>query len=165
MKVAIVYYSFSGNTQNVCEFIMNKLNKEGIATSPIVLKPKRETRSFFNQGWLAFLRREVELLNIENIKTLSEYDFVIVASPVWAFTITPAMRSYLNKAQGLKGKKCAVLLTAGGIKGAGRALEEFVSLIKGMEGEVVFKKVLVGKQTKDKEYLEEELKYLFEAVY
>ncbi len=164
MKVAIIYYSFSGNTQRMCEFLLDKLSRKEVLAEQIVLKPKKETRSFFTQGRLAFLRKEVELLNIEDNMSLAAYDFIIFASPVWAFTITPAMRSYISKAQGLQRKKCAALLTAGSIKGAGRALDEFVSLIRGIEGEVVFRKVVVGKRTKDREYLEEELRPLLKPL-
>ncbi len=164
MKVAVIYYSFSGNTRNMCEFISEELNKKGYPTASIVLKPKKETTSFFSQGREAFLRREIELLDIEAIRDISSYDFVIFASPVWAFTITPAMRSYLKKVQGLKEKKCLALLTAGSIKGAGKVLREFVLLITARGGKVWFKKALKGNHTKDKGYLREKLTPALELI-
>jgi flavodoxin len=40
-----------------------------------------------------------------------EYDLIIVGTPVWAWSPTPAIRTYIEKNSGLSGKKVALFFT------------------------------------------------------
>jgi hypothetical protein len=46
-------------------------------------------------------------------KNPAEYDLMVLATPVWAWTVTPAMRTYLIQTKGKIGK-AAFLCTMGG---------------------------------------------------
>ncbi len=164
MKVAVVYYSFTGNTKRASEFIARHLNHKGIQTDVIVLHPEKEGSSFFRQGWQAFSYQEVNLQRLDEIKNLSAYDFIIFASPVWAFTITPALRSYLKRAEGLDSKHTGIILTAGSGLGVKKALRDAVALVTAKGSTVKFHKVLTGSKSGDTTYLKNELQPLLEEI-
>jgi flavodoxin len=44
----------------------------------------------------------------------TEYDLIIVGTPVWSWSPTPAIRTYLAKNKGLSGKKVALFFTQNG---------------------------------------------------
>ncbi len=161
-KVAVVFYSFSGNTKRASLFLKKKLEEKGYLCDFVELRPKREVRSFLKQGFMAFLKRE---LSLEEIKTdLSEYDLVILASPVWAFTITPALRTYLNRVEGLKGRNVGCFLTFGSGTGKDKALRELKDILEKKGANILFSKTIVGKNTKEEAYLEREFRSLWEYL-
>ena len=118
------------------------------------LKPYNEDSSFFKQCREAFLKKEPELTGAEY--DLEEYDFVIFATPVWAFTIAPALRSYLNKVEGLKNKKAGFILTYGSGVGVNKTKKELKQILNNKEAAVGFGLSLKGSKVSDKEYLEKE---------
>jgi len=154
MKIAVVYYSFSGNTHNAILFLQKTLEAKVHQVQTIRLKPSREESSFFKQGRDAFLKKEAELSGCDY--NLAQYDFVIFATPVWAFTITPALRSYLNRVEGLENKRTSFVLTFGSGVGVNKTKRELGRILKGKEAIVEFALSLKGSKTKDKEYLQSE---------
>ena len=90
-KILVVYYSRTGKTQRVGLEIANKLgaDKEDIAD----MKDRRR----IIVGWLisgkdASLQKTTK---IQYKKDPSKYDLVVIGTPVWAWTIPPAIRTYL----------------------------------------------------------------------
>jgi flavodoxin len=162
MKIAIIFYSFSGNTKRACLFLKDNLSTKNICVDLIELKPKKEETSFFKQGLQAFLKKKVELKEVDF--GLEKYDFVVFASGVWAFTITPTLATYLEKVKNLKNKKVACFLTFGSGAGSKKALEELESILREKGAHILFSKNLSGKKTKDKNYLEENFKSLLEII-
>ena len=72
----------------------------------------------------ATLKRETK---IRFKKDPEKYDLVIIGTPIWAWTITPAVRAYLNQnKENLKEKKLAFFCTMGGSgdKGAFSEMEK-----------------------------------------
>lgn len=111
MKTLIVYYSYSGNTDRVAKLCAEKLKVKGEVTLQR-LKPKNEITGFGAQCRAAFTGQRAELG--EGVSyDVSPYDLVIIGSPVWAFAPVPAVNTYLDKVNGLHGKKAAILLTSG----------------------------------------------------
>jgi flavodoxin len=159
MKAAIIFYSFSGNTKKACLFLMRKLIAKNIDTDLIELRLKDEETSFFKQGKQAFFKYTPELLNANS--NLEQYDFIVFASPVWAFTFTPALRSYLHKITDLENKKIAFFLTYGSGLGKGKAKDELEIALKERNGQLLFSKDFLGTKTKDDSYLEEQFSPLF----
>jgi flavodoxin len=111
MKTLIVYYSFSGNTDRVAKLWAEKLKAKGEVTLQC-LKPKDEITGFGAQCRAAFTGQRAQLEDGISFDA-SPYDLVIIGCPVWAFAPAPAMNTYLDKVNGLHGKKAAVLLTSG----------------------------------------------------
>ena len=111
MKTLIVYYSYSGNTDRVAKLWAEKLRAKGDVTLQR-LKPKNEITGFGAQCRAAFTGKRAQLEEGAGFD-VSPYDLVIIGSPVWAFAPVPAINTYLDKVNGLHGKKAAVLLTSG----------------------------------------------------
>ena len=108
MGTLVVYYSRTGNTRFVAEKIAESLNAE---TCEIVDKKKREGRlGFIKSGYEATRKK---LTDIEVSKTIDNYDFVIIGTPVWAGKITPAIRTFITK-NDFSGKQLACFVTLDG---------------------------------------------------
>lgn len=153
MKIALVYYSFSGKTQRAAEHLRQELVSRNQEAVVIEIKPQVEERNFFRQCLAACFKKKTELKSSLNYE-LSEFDYVIFASAVWAFTITPALRSYLEKAEGLQNKKAGCFLTYGSGTGARKALKELEGILLGKGTNLVYSECLQGLKTKNKNYLE-----------
>ena len=162
MKVAIVFYSFSGNTKRAAMFLQERFTNRGVQCTMVDLRPEKEEKSFFKQSVQAFLKKEV-LLEKRN-KIVSEYDFIIFGSPVWAFTIAPALRSFLDNIVGFKKQKVACFLTYGSGLGKDKALSELERQIKGKGGHLLFSRNLKGSETKFNSYLNDQFNSLLEMV-
>jgi menaquinone-dependent protoporphyrinogen IX oxidase len=158
MNILAVFYSFSGNTEKVCSFLKNELCKKGHSVDIVKLKPEKEETTFINQTNAARRNQISKLKNTEF--NVSPYQLVVFASPVWAFTITPALRSYLEKCEGLQGKNAAAILTCGSAITSGRALKELEGKIAAKGGAVIFSEYVVGGKAGDGRYLEGRLKKL-----
>jgi len=163
MRLALVYYSFSGKTQRAVEYLQQELISKNQEVVVIEIKPQVEERNFFKQCLAAYFKKKIEFQSTLNYY-LSEFDYVIFASAVWAFTITPALRSYLEKAEGLQDKKAGCFLTYGSGTGARKALRELEGILESKGANVVYSKVLQGDKTKDKNYLEEKFNSLPETL-
>jgi len=145
-----------------CLFLARKLRAKSIEADLIELKPKNEARSFFKQGGQAFFKDKIELAEVNY--DVNGYDFIIFASPVWAFTFAPALRAYLDKIINLKEKKTACFLTFGSGLGKGKALVELESLLRDKKSRFIFSTDFAGSKTKDNAYLEKVFKSLFEIL-
>ena len=117
MKVAVIYFSLTGNTQKVADEIMNVLTEKGITFSRIPLKAVK--RCFLVNFLKALFRGREE---IEEGWDLSGFDFIFLGSPVWAFSPHPSVNTFLEKSTGLEGKKGTVFVTYGGGLGKERTL-------------------------------------------
>lgn len=122
MKTLITYYSFSGNTDRVAKLWAEKLKAKGEVTLER-LKPKDEITGFGAQCRAAFTGQRAQLEDAVRYD-VSPYDFIIIGSPVWAFAPVPAINTYLDKVNGLHGKKAAILLTSGSGVGVKRCFRK-----------------------------------------
>lgn len=122
MKALVVYYSRDGNTK----FVANEVAKS-LKADVEALTDKKNRKGIFGYilgGRDALLGRETE---IGELKYGPEtYDLVIVGTPVWAHSVAPAVRTYLNKNE-LSGKKAAFFCTYGG-SGAEQVLGQLAGL-------------------------------------
>jgi flavodoxin len=162
MKIGIIYYSFSGNTKKACEFLKAKMSGLGYGVETVEVRLKEEERSFLGQGKAASQRSTPEITNPD--LSLERFDLAVFASPVWAFTFTPALRSFLAACTLPPGKKCACFLTCGSSLLSGNALKEFSGAIAEKGGTVVFAEYISGKKTSDSVYLEQRFAPLFKNI-
>jgi flavodoxin len=109
-KILVVYYSKTGNTKNVAEKISKFLKTD---IEQIIDKTDRSGI----KGWLMGGRDAMKKKDTKIIfkKNPSKYDLVIIGTPTWAWTVTPAVRTYLRKNK--KIKKVAFFGTNGGTPG------------------------------------------------
>jgi len=111
MNILITYYSYSGNTDKVVNLWSDKLKERALVVVQR-LKPKQEITGFVGQCRAAFTKQRASLENGVDYDA-SQYDLVVIGCPVWAFAPVPAMNTYLDRLNGLHGKRAIVLLTSG----------------------------------------------------
>ena len=157
MRGAVVFYSFSGNTRRAVEYLKESLALKNIEAEAIELEPNLEERRFIKQCLDAFSKKKPGLRGSLDYN-LSGFDYMVFASPVWAFRIAPALRSYLDKLVSLKNKKALCFLTYGSGAGAQKALGELENILKDKGASPIDSLLLAGYKTKNRDYLEEKLK-------
>ncbi|MFH0830044.1 MAG: flavodoxin [Candidatus Aenigmatarchaeota archaeon] len=109
MRTLVAYYSRTGNTRKVAGEIAKELKAD---LDEIVDKKSRKGPI----GWLRAGRDAMRGSHtpFEIRKDPKNYNVVIVGTPVWAFTVVPAVRAYLAKN---RPKKVAFFCTCGGNPG------------------------------------------------
>jgi len=110
MKVLTVYYSRSGNTERLAQEIATRMG----ADIDRIVDRKDRGRTF--NGWLIAGKDASQKMETDIVfdKDPDEYDLVIVGTPVWAWTMSPAVRTYLGQHPF---KKVAFFCTYGALKG------------------------------------------------
>lgn len=123
MKTLVVYYSRTGNTRKVAESIskMLKCDIEEI----VDMKNRKGILGFLGAGRDTVFNK---LTRINVKKDPSEYDMVIIGTPIWVGNMTVAIRTYLNLYKG-KFKHVAFFCTMGG-SGDKRAFKNMEELIE-----------------------------------
>ena len=110
-KKAIVYYSYGNNTRKIVDEILKTINADVYE-----IKPKTP----FIDDYETFVKQEEnkqgqdEIIEIDypNIK-LKEYDTIILGTPVWWYTMSSPIRSFL-KQNDFTGKTIIPFATNGG---------------------------------------------------
>ncbi|MFO7952631.1 MAG: flavodoxin [Bacillota bacterium] len=99
MNIGIIVYSQSGNTDFVAGMLQEKLVQLGheAAIEKIAIDGK--------------IPAEAGKFTITKAPLVDQYDFVIIGSPVQAFSLNPAMAAYLENLSGLQGKDVALYVT------------------------------------------------------
>ncbi|MDR0676832.1 MAG: flavodoxin [Elusimicrobiota bacterium] len=126
-KVLIVYYSFSGNTKSIAEKIQN------ITGGDLY---KVEINQDYNNSPQLYLisKKQINTKNYPELKNsipdFSLYDLIFIGSPVWWYTVSPPILSFLSKANFL-GKKIVPFATHGG--NIGNFFEDFRKNVKNAE--------------------------------
>ena len=111
MKTAIVYYSLQGNVRYVCEKVAKELGADLIELVPVKAYPDKGMIKFLWGGSAVTFKKKPEL---EPYKfNADDYELVILATPVWASSFTPPLRTFLEDNE-LTGKKIAVIATSAG---------------------------------------------------
>ena len=157
MKTAVVFYSFEGNCALVAKVIRDALNAD---IFEIKTKDKKKRTGFAKYLWGGFqvvMRKKPELepLSID----IKSYDLIILGTPVWAASPTPAMFSFLSKTE-ITGKKIALFCCHAG--GKGGIFDKFKALIPGnnIVGEIDFNNPAKGEIAQLKQRIDEWLKTL-----
>lgn len=126
MKRIIIYYSYGGNTRHVAEHMQKALNAD-LAEIKTAEPYTGSYNDVVDQG-----QREVEsgfLPKLQPVDAdLSQYDTVILGTPVWWYTFAPAMASFLSGAD-LSGKKVYPFATNGGW--LGHTFKDFAKACRG----------------------------------
>ncbi len=111
MKTLIVYYSLEGNTAWMAERIAAKLSADLLRLVPKKAYPDKGFRKFFWGGKSAMMKESPELEPYT--AELSGYDRIVFASPVWAGTFAPPLRTFIRK-ESPREKQFAFALCSGG---------------------------------------------------
>jgi flavodoxin len=119
MKSLVVYYTRTGATEKVALDIAERLGSE--VEKILDLKKRKGLFGFLSGGKDSVGKK---LTQIDTLKKDPEkYDVIIVGTPVWAGTMAPAIRTYLNIHHP---KKAAFFCTCG--NSSGRAFPDMLEL-------------------------------------
>ncbi|HUF35223.1 MAG TPA: flavodoxin [Gemmatimonadales bacterium] len=108
-RALVAYYSRSGNTQRVAAVLAAEL---GADLEPIVDRRSR-------RGLLGYLRAARDAIRGRDTeidpprRDPARYDLLVVGTPVWGSSVTPAVRTYLRGRAGTL-PEVAMFLTHGG---------------------------------------------------
>ena len=109
MRSLVVYYSRTGITKKVAESISARMSSD---IEVVVDKTDRSgPKVYFSGGRDAITKKLTEIQ--APAKDPSDYDIVILGTPVWALTMAPAIRSYIAKNKD-RFRKVAFFATQGG---------------------------------------------------
>jgi flavodoxin len=113
MKTLVVYYTRTGNSKFAAETIAAEL---GADIEEVVDLKKRQGRlAYMSCGRDAMREKETEIAPTK--RNPADYDLIVIAQPVWAFSPTPAIRTYVNRSD-LSGKKVALFFGGSNLRQA-----------------------------------------------
>ena len=111
MKTLIVYYSLEGNTQWAAEQIAGRLGADTLRLVPKAAYPDKGFKKFLFGGKSAVMKEVPELEPYE--ADVSKYERIILATPVWAGTLAPPLRTFLQR-EDLSGRRFALVASSMG---------------------------------------------------
>lgn len=94
-KTIVIYHSYTGHTKMVADYI-----KEKLRCDILELKSKTPFSNDYQTVVDMYENNSIndKVIELEEINiNLDEYDKVILGSPVWWYTITPVITSFLKK--------------------------------------------------------------------
>lgn len=100
-KKLVVFFSYTGNTKKIAESIQKKLNCDILEIKPVKPYSTDYQTVVDEEQNNESSKKKPEIQSID--KDLSQYDEIIVGSPVWWYTIAPVIRTFLSE-NDLKGK-------------------------------------------------------------
>lgn len=109
MKTIIYFYTLSGHCEQLSKKIADQMQCE---RERILEKKKRLSKGFlrFLNGGAAMQKKTAEITAVKN--NPEQFDRIIVITPFWAASPTPAIRGFLEKYQEpLTGKKLGLIVT------------------------------------------------------
>jgi DNA-binding transcriptional ArsR family regulator len=106
IKACVIFYSYSGITRRVAEGIRNA---SGCDLVEVKTKEPYTSFSVYTKGVLRSRKEACDLIEPAEID-VSNYDFFIIGTPVWAWRPAPAINAAVQALRGCKGK-IAVLFT------------------------------------------------------
>ena len=94
MKTAIVYYSMHGNVRYVAETVSKELDADLIELVPKKAYPDKGMVKFLWGGSAVAFKKKPDLEPYAF--NSSDYELVIIATPVWASSFTPPLRTFFE---------------------------------------------------------------------
>jgi flavodoxin len=149
MESLVVYYSRTGNAKFIAEKIAANIGAD--AEEIIDLKKRSGPIGFLSGGKDATQGKETKIG--ETKFSSKDYNLIIIGTPVWSSSPTPAIRTYI-KHNDLSGKKVAIFLTT--TKQNQKALEKTKVLLSSSQiiGELMLEEPLKKKEEAEKTIIE-----------
>lgn len=122
-KTVVIYYSRSGNTKQIADYIKEKIGADVIQLETVNTYPSDD------KEMLAYTQEEQrkgerpELKNENN--NIADYDTILLGYPIWWGEIATPVYTFLDK-HDLSGKKIAPFVTSGssGLSGTPNAIKK-----------------------------------------
>ena len=127
----VIYYSFSGNSKKVAEYVKNKIGANLLELEPLI-PFSDDYDTVVNEWQNNDIKRDVEIKPIST--DLSKYSKVVLITGTWWYGITPVMKKFL-KENDLDGKD--VIVAASNAGWLGHCFKDYETLVKGnIKGEL-----------------------------
>lgn len=103
-KILVIYYSFTGNSKKVAEYVKNKLNADILELEPSI--PFSSDYDEVVEEWQNNdIKRDVDIKSIDI--DISKYEKIVLITCTWWYGISPVMKKFL-KDYDLSGKDIIV---------------------------------------------------------
>jgi flavodoxin len=106
MKSLVVYYTRTGNTKFVAETIAAEMGSD--IEEVVDLKNRQGKLGWMSAGRDGTAGKETQIAQTTRVP--SDYDLVIIGTPIWAWRPSAAIRTYLGK-NDFSGRKLALFFT------------------------------------------------------
>lgn len=107
LKIGIVYYSRTGNTKQAARILEEKLKQQKADVELLEIQHVKKP-GFFKAGSAASKQTDLPIANTDF--NLKKYDYIIAGTPIWAGKPAPFVKTFMNKAKNIKGKKAAIFM-------------------------------------------------------
>ena len=126
MKIAVIYYSYEGNSAMVADLIKTAARADVYEIKTVNEKKRTGFAKYFWGGCQVVLKKRPALkpLSVD----LNAYELIILGTPVWAGSPAPALVSFLSERR-ITGKKIALYCCYNG--GKGQVFEKLKALLPG----------------------------------
>ena len=135
MKVALVYYSRTGNTEAVVRLLRNALKDCGAEVEEFRIKASREYSPPLHLNPRLVIDTLIKKGTDISLEPAgfdpSKYDVVVVASPIWIGTLSSPVQQFLRSHAG--GLKKYVVLTTSGLRVRCGAISKKAENISGVK--------------------------------
>jgi flavodoxin len=148
VKTLVVCYTRTGNSKFAAETIAAEL---GADIEEVVDLKKRQGRlAYMSCGRDAMSGKETEIAPTTG--NPADYELIVIVQPVWAWSPTPAIRTYVNR-NGLYGKKVALFFGGFNLR---QAVEKTKALMPNptFVGELALDEPLKKKEEAEKKIVE-----------
>jgi flavodoxin len=128
MKIGIIVHSQTGHTLSVADALKAKLASAGHSVNIERISPVEPKQT------------DPKKVQLEKLPDPTQYDALVFAAPVQAFSVSPVMKAYLEKLPSLTGKKAAIFVTKGlpfKWTGGNKAISQIKSAVESKGGNVV----------------------------
>lgn len=126
-KSLIIYYSWSGNTRTIAEYIKEFTNGDIFEIKPVKEYPSNYLRCVIQARYELSANKHPELQ--EYLEDIDEYDTIYIGYPNWWGTMPMVMHSLLELLD-FKGKTVKPFVTSGS-GGMGKSRKELDKLCEG----------------------------------
>ena len=126
MKGIVIYYSYHNNTRNIAKKIAKAKNYDLLELSPVIPFTTDYQKLVSDEERKMDLRETVQINPIEI--DFNQYDAIVLGTPVWWYTLTSPMRTFLRSYDLSSIKKIDAFATNGGW--VGHTKEEFSEYVK-----------------------------------
>lgn len=122
-KKLVCYYSHTGHTQKIAEVIAESVGAD--VERIIDAKSREGALGYLTAGRDAMFKRQSRIQPA--MKDPSQYNLVILGTPIWAWNLSPPMRTYISHHKA-KFNQVAFFCTEGA-SGGNRAFRQMANLI------------------------------------
>lgn len=153
MNIGIIIHSKTGHTHSAAEKLQEKLLKAGHSVSIEKLSPVGDAYP------------GIKNLQLQNHPKIDEFEGLVFAAPVWAFTVSPVMAAYLEQLISLRGKKAACFVMMGfpfAWMGGNQAIAKIKKMV-GAKWGTILETAIIGRSGNDEKAVEKMVETLSKA--